>query len=553
MSNFITTSRKYRPSLFNEVVGQHNITTVLKNSIKSNHISHAYLFCGPKGVGKTTCARILAKTINCKKITEDTEPCGSCDSCQQSNTLDIYELDAASNNSVEDIRSLVEQVRYSPQSGKYKVYIIDEVHMLSNAAFNAFLKTLEEPPNYVVFILATTEKHKVLPTIISRCQIFDFKKILPEEIADQLETIAKQENITYDKEALHLISQKSDGSLRDALSMFDLIAAFSSYQQVSYQDTIENLYILDYNYYLNITDAIQQNKVAEVLKIYDQIFNLGFDDQNFIIGLSEHFRDLLMCKNKLTLPLVKHTGQILENYIKQAQKISSDELFNFINISNECIINYKAAINQRLHVEIALINMAYDREKSEKIAKTQETVIEKPQNLEQKIEKNSIKPNEMVVQPKYTPLEQKTIQLPSLTSLREEAKKKTIPTLKKPITKAPDTETLKNFWKEYINQISTLENTPPPYLIEINDIKLEEEVITIHVDNIIKKNFITNMQRAITDFLCKKLNMQSIRLQIEAIDTIKNTKPYTNQDKFEYISKKYPDLLELKEKLGLEI
>ncbi len=292
MDNFIVSARKYRPATFATVVGQQHITGTLKNAIKNNQLAQAFLFCGPRGVGKTTCARILAKTINCQQLTTDTEACGKCESCvsfQQGASFRIHELDAASNNSVEDIRSLIEQVRIPPQTGKYKIYIIDEVHMSSQAAFNAFLKTLEEPPSYAIFILATTEKHKILPTILSRCQIFDFNRIRVEDMAAHLASIADREGVAYDKDGLHLIAQKADGGLRDALSMFDQIVSFSS-KHVSYQAVIDNLNILDYDYYFKVTDAMLAEDASTILLIFDDILNHGFDGSHFIGGLSAHFR-----------------------------------------------------------------------------------------------------------------------------------------------------------------------------------------------------------------------------------------------------------------------
>ena len=324
MDNFIVSARKYRPATFQTVVGQLHITGTLKNAIKNNQLAQAFLFCGPRGVGKTTCARILAKTINCENLSPDAEACGTCHSCisfQNGNSFSIHELDAASNNSVEDIRSLIEQVRIPPQSGKYKIYIIDEVHMLSQQAFNAFLKTLEEPPNYAIFILATTEKHKILPTILSRCQIFDFNRIKVEDIALHLAEIAQKEGIAYDEDGLHLIAQKADGGLRDALSMFDQIVSFSN-KNVNYKSVIDNLNILDYDYYFKLTDAILSEDVANSLLIFDEILGNGFDGNHFITGLASHFRNLLVCKDASTLKLLEVSEGIRQKYNSQSQASS---------------------------------------------------------------------------------------------------------------------------------------------------------------------------------------------------------------------------------------
>ncbi len=361
MENFIVSARKYRPATFDTVVGQSHITNTLKNAIKNNHLAQAFLFCGPRGVGKTTCARILAKTINCTNPSAEMEACDQCESCvsfRNGTSLNIHELDAASNNSVDDIRNLVEQVRFAPPSGKYKIYIIDEVHMLTTSAFNAFLKTLEEPPSYAIFILATTEKHKIIPTILSRCQIFDFNRIQIEDIASHLAYISKNESIEAEPEALHIIAQKADGALRDALSIFDQNVSFAG-QHLTYQSVIDNLNILDYDYYFKITDAILNESIKDALIIFDEILRKGFDGNNCIIGLSEHLRNLLVCKDVATVKLLKVSEQVKQRYIEQSQKASSSLLLSALQIANQCDIHYKTSKNQRLHVELALIKMCH--------------------------------------------------------------------------------------------------------------------------------------------------------------------------------------------------
>ena len=362
MENYVVSARKYRPDTFDAVVGQSHITDTLKNAIRSSQLAQAFLFCGPRGVGKTTCSRILAKTINCLNITPDTEPCDECTSCKSfnsGNSLNISELDAASNNSVEDIRNLIEQVRYPPQAGKKKVYIIDEVHMLSNQAFNAFLKTLEEPPSYAIFILATTEKHKIIPTILSRCQIFDFNRIQPNDVARHLEKIATNENVEAEEEALQLIGRKADGALRDALSIFDMLVTFSPDRKLTYTRAIDNLHVLDYDYYFKLTDAFLSRNHTEALLIFDQILKKGFDGHNFVVGLCEHLRDLLVSKDAATVTLLELSETIKEKYKSQAAQSSFSFLMSALNLASACELSYKSSKNQRLHVEMTLLKLSH--------------------------------------------------------------------------------------------------------------------------------------------------------------------------------------------------
>jgi DNA polymerase-3 subunit gamma/tau len=361
MSDFVVSARKYRPALFTDVVGQEHVTLTLKNALRSNHLAHAFLFCGPRGVGKTTCARILAKVINCQQPTADHEPCLVCSSCRSFSdnaSFNITELDAASNNTVEHIRSLIDQVRFQPQQGKYKVFIIDEVHMLSSSAFNAFLKTLEEPPAHAIFILATTEKHKILPTIISRCQIYEFKRIQPISIVPHLKAICQKESITADEEALHIIAQKADGALRDALSIFDRMVAFSG-NEIKYADVIENLNVLDYDYFFKMIDYFLAEDSLNILLLFDEILKKGFDEDLFINGLAAHARNVLVSKDVQTLPLLEVTGALRDRYRHQAALASSGFLLTILNLANECDLNAKMAKNKRLHVEISLLKMAH--------------------------------------------------------------------------------------------------------------------------------------------------------------------------------------------------
>lgn len=358
---YLVSARKYRPNTFETVVGQSHITTTLKNAIKQNHLAHAYLFCGPRGVGKTSCARILAKTINCENITGDTEACGTCETCKSFSTnssFNIFELDAASNNSVEDIRNLTDQVRFAPQSGKYKIYIIDEVHMLSTAAFNAFLKTLEEPPAYAIFILATTEKHKILPTILSRCQIFDFKRITTHDIVDQLQQIAVSEHIQADTAALHVIAQKSEGCMRDALSMIDRIASFTN-AHLSYASTMEHLNLLDADFYFQITDKLLSQDVSNTLLSLDAILEKGFEGEVILEGLAEHFRNLLICKDARMAKLLDVPNDHKAIYYEKANQMPPSFILSAMNLINDAIVQYKQTSNKRLHLEMTCIKLCY--------------------------------------------------------------------------------------------------------------------------------------------------------------------------------------------------
>lgn len=360
MNDFIVSALKYRPVTFDSVVGQASITNTLKNSIKTNQMAHAYLFCGPRGVGKTTCARIFARSINCMSPTDDAEACGTCESCKafgEHRSYNIHELDAASNNSVEDIRHLTDQVRIPPQIGKYSVYIIDEVHMLSAAAFNAFLKTLEEPPRHAVFILATTEKHKIIPTILSRCQIFDFKRISVHDAISHLANVAQKEGVSIEPEALNVISQKADGGMRDALSIFDQVVSFCG-KEITYKQVIENLNVLDYDYYFNLVDVFLKKDIRSGLMIFDEILNKGFDGHDFINGLASHFRDLLVSRDPQTIKLLEVGASVKQKYQQQAALCTEDFLIEGLSICKECDLNYRLSKNKRLLVELSIIRIA---------------------------------------------------------------------------------------------------------------------------------------------------------------------------------------------------
>ncbi len=578
MKNFIVSARKYRPAVFEHVLGQPHITTTLKNAIKDKHVAQAFLFCGPRGVGKTTCARILAKTINCQQVTADIEPCNACPSCTSANynnSFNIYELDAASNNSVEDIRALVDQVRYPPQVGKYKVYIIDEVHMLSNAAFNAFLKTLEEPPSHVIFILATTEKHKIIPTILSRCQIFDFRRIQPQDMVQQLKHIADQEGITYEDEALHLISQKADGALRDALSIFDLIVTFASGKSLTYQATLENLHILDYEYYFKLIDACLQGNTAQALLLYDQILKAGFDGHHFITGLSEHLRNLLVCQDTATLELLEAVTSVKEKYKTQAAAAGLPFLFKALNIINQYDIHYKSSNNKRLHVELALIELVHlqvsphaastiVQTQIPSTAKNQVTLVpvsrpEPPSNLPKAIQKDKVahtNPAEPFQQPDTKPGGlQPTIKLPQIDQLKKGLAFQEVP-VQQPkevaIQQALTEEAVREHWQQYVQKLKEA-GKMTEYSVLNQAIGLEGATIVVTLVNSVQQDILAGIKEGLIADLRKKLQHTGIELKEVVVPIQRNKKPYTAQEKFKYLAEKYPAVHMLQEKLRLEV
>lgn len=568
MNNFVVSARKYRPTVFDHVVGQLHITTTLKNAIKDQHLAQVFLFCGPRGVGKTTCARILAKTINCQQITANTDPCNACVSCVSFNnhsSFNVYELDAASNNSVEDIRALVEQVRYAPQVGQYKVYIIDEVHMLSNAAFNAFLKTLEEPPHYAVFILATTEKYKIIPTILSRCQIFDFHRIQPQDIVQQLKHIAKQEAIICEEEALHIMSQKADGALRDALSVFDLIATFSSGQSVTVQATREHLHILDHAYYFNLTDACIQCNPGAVLLIYDEILRAGFDGQHCITGLSEHFRNLMMAQDIATLQLLATTDGIRKQYQTQTAQASSEFLFEALNITNQCDLNYKNSNNKRLHVEVALIELAHIQKDSHTVPRIETPSTQLPNKPVQELPnredvKQKSNKDQGTQQPTTTVHTlQSTMKLPRIDQLKKSFSPTTIvPTSSQPPelieAQPPITrEAVYQHWHAYAKKLKAAGKMSEYSLLK-QDINLVDTTIVLQLVNAVQQDILAEIKDDLMAYLrnmlqCPDLELKSVATPLQQ----QSSKPYTAQEKFSFLVKKYPDLRIFQEKLSLEI
>ncbi len=559
MENFVVSARKYRPATFDTVVGQDHITTTLKNAILNHHLAQAFLFCGPRGVGKTTCARILAKTINCTQLGKDGEACNECDSCKSFNSgasLNIHELDAASNNSVDDIRHLVEQVRYAPQTGKYKIYIIDEVHMLSQSAFNAFLKTLEEPPSYAIFILATTEKHKIIPTILSRCQIFDFNRIQVKDITKHLVKISEKEGIKYEEEALHLIAQKADGALRDALSIFDLIGTYSLGKAITYKVTIDNLHILDYEYYFKLTDSILQENASSLLLLFDEILAKGFDGHNFIIGLSEHFRNLLVCKDEATLKLLEVSESTKSKYREQAKLASTSLLMSALSLANTCDIQYKSSKNTRLHVELSLLKMGY-LPQAIQLARSAE-------ELKKKVDSNLVPAATPQVAEKKNDLKQvaikSTFKLPTLESVAEKIAEKPSETL--PIENQASAAPIKDLVPEMVQQVwDTLAKNKDEQgkinehiLLSNRKLEVEGNIVRFTVDNAFQADYLTVFKTELIEYLREKTGHPTLNIEysIEKKEN-KTVNVYTPTEKYQYLAQKYPHLSDLKQKLGLDL
>lgn len=602
MDHFVVSARKYRPVTFDSVVGQSHITTTLKNAIRTNHLAQAFLFCGPRGVGKTTCARILAKTINCQNLGDDVEACGECESCvsfQNNASFNIHELDAASNNSVEDIRNLIDQVRYPPQTGKYKIYIIDEVHMLSQAAFNAFLKTLEEPPSYAIFILATTEKHKILPTILSRCQIFDFNRIQSKDIAHHLADIAQKEGINAEHEALELIGQKADGGLRDALSMFDLNVTFSTNNHLTYAAVLENLHILDYDYYFKITDALTAGSIARSLILFDEILRKGFDGHLFVIGLLEHFRNLLVCKDPATVTLLQVSESAERKYLEQSLMADLSFLLSALSITGQCDINYKSAKNQRLHVELCLMKLAnlpqvlqlhslaaVDETAKKKVEPQQSLnnpaaaapqpaapangqssngshhaqAVGQPSAAPQPPQPAQVAPQQAAVQQTASSRLKNTISLTaSLTPPAQAAKETAKPTAeytavsnntkKEELTLA----NLQRFWYEFSQKRLQAGNSTTEQITLNREIQLNGMTIEIALDNDHQQDAVMNVRYELLGFLKSRLDAPKLDINPRVAPQEVNRLPYTPAEKFNFMAEKNPYLLELKQALGLDV
>ncbi|HLN19694.1 MAG TPA: DNA polymerase III subunit gamma/tau [Bacteroidales bacterium] len=574
MDNFIVSARKYRPASFDMVIGQESITRTLKSAIRNNKLAHAYLFCGPRGVGKTTCARIFAKTINCSNLSSDSEACDQCESCISFNTLrsfNIHELDAASNNKVEDIRSLNEQVRIPPQVGKYSIYIIDEVHMLSSSAFNAFLKTLEEPPAHAIFILATTEKHKIIPTILSRCQIFDFNRIRIEDIVARLMFVAKQEGINAEEEALHVIGQKADGAMRDALSIFDQIASING-KTVSYKDVIENLNVLDFEYYFRTVDGALLADVSSVLLTFNEVLEKGFDGNNFISGLNSHLRDLLVCKDEVTLKLLEATPSIKQRYIQQTSRCSADFLFRALEIGNNCDLTYKNSRNPRLNVELALLKIcslsnasSVEAEKKkpeqlipEKPEAEEKAVINEPEKII--IHKEKSAPLSNGSPAKHTPVVEKPSKSFSIKDLLSDEKPKEIldtTVVNKHSSQAAEEFTPEAFqaaWQEYTDGL-TGEGTRIVSMFKSIKTDFESEsLIRIHLNNAAQKDlFILNYKQNLLNFLQARFSVPALDIETLVDYSETNNILYTDNQKADYLIGKYPALSEMKKMFNLDI
>jgi len=596
MENFIVSARKYRPATFETVVGQQHITGTLKNAIKNNQLAQAFLFCGPRGVGKTTCARILAKTINCTNPTADMEACGQCENCvsfQTGHSFNIHELDAASNNSVDDIRSLIEQVRIPPQAGKYKIYIIDEVHMLSQSAFNAFLKTLEEPPSYAIFILATTEKHKILPTILSRCQIFDFNRIQVEDISTHLATIALRENIAFEPDGLHIIAQKADGGLRDALSMFDQIASYAN-KNITYKAVIDNLNILDYDYFFKLTSYLTAADVSNTLLLFDEILNNGFDGNNFINGLASHFRNLLVGKDAATIRLLEVSENIKQKYLEQCRQTELSFILTALNLANSCDLNYKNSKNQRLQVELALIKMCHvrsvvhlaqqplkpsntatdeDQDKKKTNVVTEKAEIPREKNVnEAQLPKaeSPVSAEKSKELPRVAPIPSATsisikipkanpagTLIPSLNDLERVASGEEDSGPKKVTGEAREAfsyERLLEVWNNYIQilkaadkiNLFTILNNFAPTLVN-------PEVIEISVESKTQEQFVQKESVELLNYLRNELKNFGVEVTYKLMERKIENRLYGNREKYDYLVNKNPKLDELRRRFNLDV
>ena len=618
MENYIVSARKYRPSTFESVVGQRALTTTLKNAIATQKLAHAYLFCGPRGVGKTTCARIFAKTINCMTPTADGEACNQCESCvafNEQRSYNIHELDAASNNSVDDIRQLVEQVRIPPQIGKYKVYIIDEVHMLSASAFNAFLKTLEEPPRHAIFILATTEKHKILPTILSRCQIYDFNRISVEDTVNHLSYVASKEGITAEPEALNVIAMKADGGMRDALSIFDQVVSFTG-GNITYKSVIDNLNVLDYEYYFRLTDSFLENKVSDALLLFNDVLNKGFDGSHFITGLSSHFRDLLVAKDAVTLPLLEVGASIRQRYQEQAQKCPLPFLYRAMKLCNECDLNYRVSKNKRLLVELTLIQVAQltiegddvsggrSPKKTIKPVFTQPAAAQQPQVTSAASASQTAVHQQTPVRQPQTPVAAQVVSSSTLSSSSSSSSNSTtsvpsqsagiaqrgqgerkIPVMKmsslgvsiknpqrdqvvqKEMMPQPgkvqqtveedfifNDRDLNFYWQQYAGQLPKEEDSLTKRMQMLHPVLLNNSTtFEVVVDNEIAAKDFRNLIPELQNYLRVQLKNSKVVMTVRVSEPTETVRPVGRVEKFQMMAQKNQALMQLKDEFGLEL
>lgn len=582
MEQYIVSARKYRPATFDMVVGQRALTTTLLNAIRTGKLAHAYLFCGPRGVGKTTCARIFAKTINCEHLGENGEPCNQCESCrafEEQRSLNIHELDAASNNSVDDIRELIDQVRIPPQVGRYKVFIIDEVHMLSQQAFNAFLKTLEEPPKYVIFILATTEKHKILPTILSRCQVYDFARITVQSTVDHLKYVAEKEGYQVEEEALNLIAQKADGGMRDALSIFDQMASFTQ-GNITYQSTLASLNILDSDYYFRLVDFLLSKEVESSLLLFNEITDKGFDGGNFIAGLASHMRNLLVSRDARTLPLLEVSENQRQRYHEQALRCKPQFLYRAIKLCNDCDLGYRQSRNKRLQVELCLIMVAQATEDETGVAgprpaKTLKNLFKQTATLGAAASAPSPKREPQpttsannvstVAQPKVQTATLRQLNLNSLSIRPTQASKPVVPIQQpQPVAQSDmagrpnkserlSQDNLIPLWHQYANSLPQSEAATVQRMRGITPQLLSDNSFTILVNNAFIEKMMTKLRPSIEGMFAKQLGMKKITMEIKVAEYERTVQTYNKAEQFQQMLQDSPALARLTEFFALDL
>lgn len=563
MEEYIVSARKYRPATFDSVVGQHALTETLRNAIRQNQLAHAYLFCGPRGVGKTTCARIFAKTINCLNPTDSHDACNECESCQAFNeqrSFNIHELDAASNNSVDDIRNLIDQVRIPPQIGKYSVYIIDEVHMLSAGAFNALLKTLEEPPSYAIFILATTEKHKVLPTILSRCQVYDFARITVADIIAHLQYVASKEGISVTEDALNVVAQKADGGMRDALSIFDQLVAFCG-NTITYEQTIEVLNVLDTEYYFRLVDAARTNDVSAALLLLNDVLQRGFDAGHFITGFAQHLRDVLVSKDQATVALLETSDAIRKRYAEQAKQCDAQWLFRALDTVNTCDINYRTARNKRLTVELCLVKLTQlnvqASQPAAKPAPSQPTQPTQPSQSKPSSPPSTPRPS----MPTNPPAAQST-KIPSIPSLNAVSKPQVESTKQQaPITNTPPQEesnspfTVDQFQGAWAGLYRIFKDEPRlmAVLKEYTPELIDQEHCVLRLANPWQKEAFKQYGKAVMDHMRQTLHNNKLQLTVHVTEQQNTRRAYTSEEKYKVLLEKNEALANLKTALALQL